>query len=67
MDGFSVWKIEEEYLKGLDFWEYRNPVLVHDGGAYNIEEEADDEEWKREIAREAGMLNGIESYNDYWG
>lgn len=66
-EGFSVWKIEEEYIKGRDFSEYKNPILIHDGGAYDPDEEADDEEWKREIAREEGMLNGIDSYNDYMG
>jgi hypothetical protein len=27
----------------------------------------DDSEWRREIAREEGMLNGMESYNDWMG
>jgi hypothetical protein len=26
-----------------------------------------DEDWRREIAREEGMLNGIDSYNDWMG
>ena len=26
-----------------------------------------DEEWEHEIAREEGMLGGIDSYNDYMG
>ena len=27
----------------------------------------DDAEWRREIAREEGMLNGIDSFNDWMG
>lgn len=70
-EGFSVWKIGEEYIKGRDFWEYKNPILLHDGGAYTeaaqAEREREEREWREEIAREEGMLNGIESYNDYMG
>jgi len=37
-----------------------------EGATYDDAEE-DDKEWRREIAREEGMLGGCEAYNDYMG
>jgi hypothetical protein len=30
-----------------------------------LQEERPDQDWKREIAREEGMLNGVASFNDW--
>lgn len=35
--------------------------------AYDPNDLVDDDDWRREIAREEGMLNGIDSYNDWMG
>ena len=35
--------------------------------AMRAQQRADDEAWRREIARESGMLHGIDAYNDAMG
>lgn len=32
-----------------------------------VEEDAEDEDWRRELAVEAGMLHGVDAYNDAMG
>ena len=66
----SIWRCDDN--KEGSFDDLENLVLIHDGGAYTeeiaqAEREEEEREWRREIAREEGMLNGIDSYNDYMG
>jgi len=48
-------------LVGPDHEEYRkNPDFVPD-------QDISDDDWKREIAMQAGMMGGVEAYNDTMG
>ena len=48
-----------------------NGIFTSEGEQYYVDaydpSEVDDDDWRREIAREEGMLNGIDSYNDWMG
>ena len=57
-DDFDAWELYagetwEAFKK--EFQEYQEDTVRHN------------EEWRQEIAMEAGMLNGINSYNDWMG
>jgi len=66
----SIWRCDDNDDAAFD--ELTNLVLVHDGGAYDTEAakaevEAEERRWRREIAMEEGMLNGVQSFNDWMG
>ena len=49
-----------------------NGIFTLEGEQYYVDDYDpndldDDDDWRREIAREEGMLNGIDSYNDWMG
>lgn len=48
-----------------------NGIFTSEGEQYYVDaydpNDVDDDDWRREIAREEGMLNGIDSYNDWMG
>lgn len=48
-----------------------NGIFTSEGEQYYVDaydpNDLDDDDWRREIAREEGMLNGIDSYNDWMG
>jgi hypothetical protein len=53
-------------LVGPDVHEtHANPSF--DGAARKREDEQFEQEWRREIAMEAGMLHGVAAYNDHMG
>ena len=66
----SIWRCDDN--DDAAFNALKNLVLIHDGGAYDIEAakaevEAEERRWRREIAMEEGMLHGCSSYNDWMG
>lgn len=58
-DDFDAWE-----LYPGDTWEgFKNEFRLHARGGVSVDNRA----WREEIAREEGMLNGIDSYNDWMG
>jgi hypothetical protein len=54
------------YAEKFNPWDTENVKLVHEA----IDQDEDDdwmEEWRREIAMEAGMMGGCEAYNEVMG
>ena len=58
-------ELGKETITRSEFEEYKNDlrVFTHDESG----EPVIDEEWRREIAMEAGMLGGCEAYNEVMG
>jgi len=69
---FGYWEVDdqgkkyefdgEEVYAGVSWEQFKqdHEEYLEDTARHN-------EEWRREIAREEGMLNGINSYNDWMG
>ena len=54
-------------LDGPDIHDVMANPDVHTARRWRREMEAGDAAWKREMAMEAGMLHGVEAYNDEMG
>lgn len=62
-DAGSTYDFDGEELYPGESW----ADFKRDHAEHMREVEADNRRWREEIAREEGMLNGIDSYNDWMG
>jgi hypothetical protein len=53
--------------QGSDFVLDECPEGCDEPGAWPEASDSDDDEWRREIAREEGMLGGCDAYNEVMG
>lgn len=58
-----------DFERGVAYIQMDGPDIyrVRKNPGFKPSPEPSDREWRREIAMEEGMLNGIDSYNDWMG
>lgn len=62
-DAGSKYNFDGEDVHAGDSWEQ----FKAEHAEHRLEAEEDSRRWREAIAREEGMLNGIDSYNDWMG
>ena len=62
-DAGTTYDFDGEEVYPGDTW--ADFKYLHAGNMFAVD--ADNRRWREEIAREEGMLNGMESYNDWMG